>query len=545
MSNTLTIFHYHLLTGGITQVVTASLSALLGSKKDPEITRVRLVCGVEEHTEEVLGKIRGAAEAAGREAIELEIAIVPELRYISEMEEIPTPETIVELMLDRFAGDIWWVHNYHLGKNPLFTEALLRIAERHPEQRMVFHIHDFPESGRFDNLELLYSQLSSPWYPIGAQIRYAVINGRDYSILHKAGVPEPQLFLLDNPVAPKPQPAPSPDSEEDLSAEEAEDKQSTASIIRDYCSSTSAFWEEGGKLALYPVRTIRRKNVLEAGLIVRLLPRPVNLLVTLPGVSAQQRDYSDFVGQCFAEELIPGAFPVGTFLDDIGIGFSDLTGSADMIISSSIQEGFGYLFLNALEWNVPLLSRDLDILDGMRGIFEGYPACFYSRLLVPIGEDSRIELFSEYQRKVLPQLEKTLFSSEVNAIEEEIREMCDADPIDFSFLSLKLQKEVLQRLANPTYRKEVEEANKELIESLAYTMEERTVDKSAEIADRFGPEAHAAEVRRILASFGEHSQGPAPAAANGEERNEPRGGSIHRKVLSRFLELEYMRLLYF
>ncbi|MFO7849428.1 MAG: hypothetical protein R6V67_05675 [Spirochaetia bacterium] len=534
--DTLTIFHYHLLTGGISQVISASLSALLSSETDPPISGIQLVCGSEKNAEAVSEEIRSAAASAGREDLNVDLHVLPEIRYFSEMEEIPEPEKIKEMLLGRFGGGIWWVHNYHIGKNPLFTEALLRIAEKNREQRMVFHIHDFPESGRFNNLELLYSHISTGLYPLGPHIRYAVINGRDYSILSEAGIPEDCLFLLDNPVAPSGKSGP---REEEENTDTDKEAGSPAGLVRDYCSSESSWWEEAGKLALYPIRSIKRKNVLEAGFLVRLLPRPVNLLVTLPGVSAQQEEYSDFVGKCFSEGLIPGAWPVGTQLDEIGLTFSQLIGASDIIVSSSIQEGFGYLFLNSLAWRKPLLSRDLDILDGMRGIFEGYPAQFYSSLLVPLTASGREKLLQQYRERVLPVLTRVLSRRDVHKIEKELEDICSRELVDFSYLSPELQRESLERLFNPAYRKEVEDVNAALIESLTAAMEERTVDKSGELEERFGPEAHARELRRIIASVNTAYEGEYIGEHNGK------CGKIHQKILHMCTRTEYMRLLYF
>lgn len=532
--DTLTIFHYHLLTGGISQVIKSSLSALLSSETDPPVSKIQLVCGSEENTEAVAGEIKAAAAQAGREEPEVELHIIPELRYFSQLGELPKPEELEELLLRRFGGGIWWVHNYHIGKNPLFTKALLRIAEKNPEQRMVLHIHDFPESGRFGNLELLYSYISSDLYPLGPHIRYAVINGRDYSLLLEAGIPEGRLFLLDNPVAPYGKPGTREEEEETEIDKEAG---SPAGIVRDFCSSYSSWWDEGGKLALYPVRSIKRKNVLEAGFLVRLLQRPVNLLVTLPGVSAQQQEYSNFVGGCFEEGLIPGAWQIGTQLDEIGLTFPQLIEASDIVVSSSIQEGFGYLFLNSLGWKKPLLSRDLDILDGMRYIFEGYPAQFYSSLLVPLTASGREKLLQQYRERVLPVLSRIFPQTDVENIEKDLTQICGGGLVDFSYLSPQLQKEALERLSNPAYRKEVEDANAAAIESLSAAMEERISDKSGEIEQRFGPEAHAREMRRIL-----HSVTTADAD-RGEQKG--KGGNIHQKVLRMCTRAEYMRLLFF
>lgn len=570
--STLSVFHYHLLTGGITQVVEASLSALLShpeiySTVGLPITRVRIVVGKEENAEKIRQKIQSAAEQSSRfEAalgetvdtapakVEVTLEIEPQLRYISEMERVPTAEEIKDLLLERYYGDIWWIHNYHIGKNPPFTEALLEIADEEPQQRMVFQIHDFPESGRFSNLELLYAYVHSPLYPIRSNVRYVVINRRDYEILLDAGIPEEKLFLLDNPIRIKSRESSkevSKDRKEEAEIADREDSTSPSEKIRGYAGSIAGLWEEGGACALYPVRTIARKNVLEAGLLMKLLPTPINLLVTLPGTSSQQIAYSDFVGECFADGLIPGLWPIGTYLDKIGITFDQLVHASDFIISSSVQEGFGYLFLDALKWMKPLIARDLDILDGMREIFEEYPARFYSSLRVPLGDDSRSRLLDAYRTRVLPDLERVMPKNEVEESAKKIEKKIDEEYIDFSFLSLDLQRETLERLSNPAFRKEIQEVNNSTIEHLTSALEERTRDKSEEISERFGLHTHAEMIGRILDSFTstttdanvESTKTRSTEESGMHKRTTER--FIHANVRHRFNDFEYMRLLYF
>jgi hypothetical protein len=537
---TLTVFHYHLLTGGISQVIAASLSSLIGDESAPPVSRLRLICGIEENAEQVREKIRSAAAAAGRDEIEIELHILPALRYISEMDDRPSPREIETLLLERFGGDLWWIHNYHLGKNPPFTEALLRIAERRPAQKMVFHIHDFPESGRFENLELLYAHIRLPWYPVSPNVRYAVINSRDYQILRKAGIPPAQLFLLDNPVLPV---------QKGGGQERADERSahSPAELIRDYCSSRASRWVEGGRLLLYPVRTIRRKNVLEAGLLAELLPQPLNLLVTLPGLSAQQKAYSDFIETCFADGLIPGMWPVGAHLDDMELSFPQLTASADAVISSSIQEGFGYLFLDSLRWQVPLVARRLDIIEGMEEVFDDYPAEFYTSVLVPLSPKEREELEDTYAEKVLPLIRRVLAEAEAEQIAASISRMCLKETVDFSFLSPAMQRKVLERLENSGYRDQLYRLNEETLDRIAAVLDTGVVDKEEKIETRFGPRAHAETLRRIIGSFGE----PAGKSNEGRieetarERVEEKGGEIHVRIRRRFTRLDDMRLLYY
>ena len=153
----ITIFHYHLLTGGITQVISSSVKAILHTAADKfDIT---IVCGRNEHRSQLIDSMNRELKNAGIDAV-VRSEHMPEIDYIVEQSTQPSIEKIKQHLTERFSGSIWWVHNYHIGKNPLFTEALVQVAREQPQQKIVLHLHDFPESGRFSNLQALYESLN-------------------------------------------------------------------------------------------------------------------------------------------------------------------------------------------------------------------------------------------------------------------------------------------------------------------------------------------------------------------------------------------------
>jgi hypothetical protein len=516
----LTIFHYHLLTGGITKVITSALRALLTEGSQPH--EITVVCGREENSREVISAVQAelSPEPAGR----LQVDILPEIDYISKMTSPPDPDRTAELLLSRYSGTVWWIHNYHIGKNPAFTAALLRVAAEHPQQKMVFHIHDFPESGRLSNLSALNETVGRSFYPVSPNVRYAVINSRDKRILSDAGIPEELLFLLNNPVSAEAPP------EADAGRKEQ---------LRAWAAETAPRWEEEGELFLYPVRTIRRKNVLEAALAVKLLRRPANLLVTLPGTSDREQPYSDLVQRCFEDGLVPGGWAIGTRLEEGGFSFPELLASADRIISSSIQEGFGYLFIDAVRQRLPLLARDLDILEGIRPLFSGYPARFYRQLTVPLESADSTELGILY-RDALEKMRGVLSASRIESLQYEVHELLTAGEIDFSYLSVDMQRRILEQSDDPAFLETLRDLNPDLAAEEAVRKSPEIPEKRAEIDRLFGPASHAAGMEKIIDSL-EHPTGEAVAAGIRETRAE----TIHQRVLARFSSLDYMRLLYF
>ena len=360
----LVIFHYHLLPGGVTDVVRLSLQAF---SSDPSIGNITVVCGRDEN----LDALRQHAAETDET---IEVRVFPAIDYLSQKDSPPEePEVLAGKLEREFSSEqsVWLIHNYHLGKNWVFTAALLQLAEK-GDQKMIFQIHDFPECGRYENLNILRDNLKKSLYSSSSSVRYSVINKRDYDLMIHAGLPEHQIFLLENPL-PFKSSAPPPPPEE------------RAALINSLsrCAPEHGTFLPRGELWLYPVRTIRRKNILEGGLICRLLDSPANLIVTLPGLSNQEKVYSDTVEKAFMEGLIPGFWGTGLLPEESGITYQGMIRHADRIFSSSIQEGFGYMYLNAILWNKPLIARHLDIMGGFLPLFETYPSHFYKQVRVP------------------------------------------------------------------------------------------------------------------------------------------------------------------
>lgn len=524
----ITVFHYHLLTGGITQVISSSAKAVMLSASDQfDIT---IVSGRDEQRSQVIDKLNRELESQGRKA-EIKSEHRPEIDYLAEQDKPVSVEEIKKRLTQRYGDSVWWIHNYHIGKNPLFTEALVQIAREQPQQRMVLHIHDFPESGRFSNLKDLYESLRAPLYPLGRNVRYVVINSRDRDILAEAGIPAEQLFLLNNPIE--------PDQEARIDYWEVQQK------ISSWAAEHTLKWEPDGKLLLYPVRTIRRKNVLEAGVLTNLLETPVNLLVTLPGVSQQEQVYSNLVESAFKNRLISGSWGIGRFLDEIGVSFTQLTRSADAVVSTAIQEGFGYLFINSVLWGVPLIARELDILGGIRGNFKPDASLFYKTLQVPLTPGERAALGDAYTQ-LIHSVAPLMPDGQDKRLHYEVEQLLAGELTDYSFLTVEQQYEVLTRSAeSSSFVEELREVNAETVATAENLLRGPKVKNRQNIIHEFGAEAHTRNVRQILDSFQDQSSSlPAPDDSELQAASLSRD-PIHQKVLQAFTHLKYLRPLFF
>jgi hypothetical protein len=487
----LVVFHYHFDPGGVTSVVTRAVRAFrayLGR----EIGAVRLVSG--------------RPASALPPDLDCTSLTWPELDYL-DPEDFATEAAIdgARAAAGRLAGrlsrsfgggdTLWWIHNHHLGKNPVFTQALLEIAARDSRQRMLLQIHDFPERARFDNLRFLRKILTLSPYPLAAGVRYAVLNAGDRRLLLSAGIPAGRVDVLENPLDPYP-PA-------------AVDRRATR---RRLAGSAAAFsWRPAAPLLLYPIRAIRRKNVLEAMLVTRLLGNDFNLAVTLPGTSRPERGYSDLVFKAYAARSVRGLWKIGTLLPELGLDFRDLVASADMVLSTSVQEGFGYLFANTLQWGLPLAARDLETLTGLKRLFAGYPACFYETLVCPLDAPRRGRLLDLYRRK-LNGLEDLLPPARLTALEAEFSRLCGGEEVDFSYLTPDLQFQLLTDLNRKDRLERCRHANAPLIREIRSLLEAPVPDRRAEVEARFGYTSYARRFRRLLRTWPQPDFPAAPAS---------------------------------
>lgn len=509
----LIIFHYHLRKGGVTDVVLLSLQALAGSL--PGDVSIRVVAGCRDNLESVQQRLHKSL----KHPINVSWDILPELNYLEAIKSPPDSSSLARLLLTRYGGreKLWWVHNYHLGKNPLFTSALLKAAQR--EQPLLFQIHDFPECARYENLEKLRKGVQEEIYPVYPWVKYALINPRDLRLLQEAGIPSSLLFLLENPVPLQPLPEGDP-----LRIK----KEMGLAWKKDF----PAFDPEGA-LLLYPVRAIRRKNILEAGFLVKLLNRSANLLVTLPGISESESAYSALVEKAFREGLIPGACGVGMRPDTPWLNYENFWLAADMILSSSIQEGFGYLFLNSLHWQKPLCARYLDIMEGFSSLFPEESTHFYHEVHAPLSEDQSERTLLEYRQK-LEDLKVYMGEEKIRGLLSEVEEKLQDKKLCFSYLPATIQLEIIQKIQeDKAYRSLCRQSNEKLLHRMEKMLKTAVPDSDRIIEQAYGKENYWNTLMQILESYAEPT-GPV----------EQSGDPVQQVLIEGFTTLPYVRLLY-
>ena len=330
------VVHYHLNRGGVTRVAANHLLSLAAHAADPPAAV--LLTG-------------GRAEAWGPHADDLAAAgvncgrpVVAGLDYddLSPGDGTPEPTSLADRIETALADHgasrgetVLHVHNHALGKNVSLPGAVAELAGR--GWRCLLQPHDFAEEFRPANFLRLRDALgeNANLYPQAPHVHYAVLNGRDRGVLADLGVPADRLHFLPNPVADFP-PLP--------------DKADARRALAAACGVPA-----GSRYFCYPVRGIRRKNLGEAVLTAVLEPDAVVGVTLVPRNPAELAFHDRW--RAFVAELgLPVRFGTG---EDGGVSFHENLAAADAVLTTSVAEGFGMVFLEAWLAGRPLVGRDL------------------------------------------------------------------------------------------------------------------------------------------------------------------------------------------
>jgi hypothetical protein len=361
------IIHYHLRPGGVTRVIQHTLSALAGMTFKNNLT------------EDMQVVVLAGEPPSPSMPISSDYAVIEELGYSTSTNVSPEHVGIqLESAVKQKLGglpDLWHFHNHSLGKNLIMLEIVYHLAQE--GQRVLLQLHDFPEDGRPNNYKFLHDhlghgdplRLGAHLYPQGTHVHYALINQRDLNFLKASGVKAEQLHYL-------------PDA---VSMEVAEESESSKKNI------------EEGRLFLYPTRAIRRKNLGEFLLWSAMAEKGDRFAVTRAPKNPLARPvYDDWVA--FAQSLgLSVKFAIGEHWQG---SFPALLKFADILVTTSVAEGFGLAFLEPWLVERPLFGRKLpEITDEFNQIGIEL-STLYDQLLIPLDWVGRESFRREIQAEL-------------------------------------------------------------------------------------------------------------------------------------------------
>jgi len=400
------ILHYHLRGGGVTRVIEATVKLLNEHGHD-----VVVVCGESNNSETIDSIVENES---------LRYDVTPAAREIPGI--VGDIETEIRKLFGR-SPDIWHIHNHSLGKNTTVPLLINYWASR--QIPILLQIHDFAEDGRSVNYHFLTQNLGDsfplPLYPTAPHIHYATLTQRDQQMLSASGFTADRLHVLPNPV----------------SMDQTNDWENDARSLFPECDA----------LALYPVRGIRRKNLGEFLLHSIIADPDTHFAITLePQNKKQLPFYKHWVEFAHARNL-PVTFEAG---HQEKYPFPAIVQAADLLMTSSITEGFGLTYLEAWLMNRPICGRDLpDITEDFKehGIKLDH---LYSSLPIPFNWFSEQDFLSKIQNGLQEMYQRYDREYRKEYLEQFKKAVIQDGTVDFGRLDETLQQDVLERLISDT-----------------------------------------------------------------------------------------------
>lgn len=345
--------------------------------------------------------------------------------------------------------DILHIHNPTLAKNRGFLQIIRHL--QHSGTALFLQIHDFAEDGR---PQVYFDE------PYPEDCHYGVINRRDEAILKAAGLDASGLHYLPNAVDVMPAQA---------------SRQPRAQ-------------------ALYPVRAIRRKNLGEAILLSLYFREGQRLAITQPPNSpADTASYRDWAAWSAANAL-PVDFEVGRKTP-----FASLVAASQSILTTSISEGFGLVFLEPWTAGKPLWGRRLD------DICSDYQKngvdlnALYDRIDVPLDWLDRENFSRRWRDAVGNAAERFGYTLPNATVSKALNRMVQKGRVDFGMLHEESQRQILSRLiASPSTKKELIRINPWLFDAGKAAAAPSVIEKNRKaVLDHYGMARYRDRLLRI------------------------------------------------
>jgi len=425
------VVHYHLRPGGVRRVIELALPAI--ARSAPDLREITLAVG--EGSDPMW--IENLRKSLGKVALRL--VVEPSFRYLAEQ---PSPAKSLRARLAPAmesllrATDAVWIHNPALGRNLMLADVLASTAARYGLP-VIFHHHDFWFENRWARWPEMraagYSTLravAEACFPVGPGVVHATINRLDHSALRCAF--GERAIWLPNPAFRAAVPS--------------------AGRVRAARTWLTRELGDSGPVWLCPTRLLRRKNLAEALLLTRWL-RPEAWLVTTAAVSSEdERSYARRLMDAARKNGWRARFSILADREGDAPRVEELKAASEAVLLTSIQEGFGLPYVEAVAAGRPLLARRLpNVMPDLRRWGFRLPHTYAEVWIDPRCIDMRRE---RERQIVLWRRWKSSLPSSCRRLAEPppvAAPRIEAGPIAFSRLTLAAQMEVLSLPAEETW----------------------------------------------------------------------------------------------
>lgn len=395
------IVHYHLRTGGVSRVIELACRALL---KRPDISVVVLAGDVPPYSP--IPKLVPVARIA---ALDYQRTSVPNRTDL--LHELK--KNAYRLL--RGAPDIWHLHNHSLGKNLALIEAIVCLARE--GCAMLLQIHDFAENQRPDNYTLIrvYGNGSAIktgalLYPSTPRIAYALLNSRDVALLRRTNFLG-TITLLPNPALRAP-----------ITHRLHPQQLGTARLIT------------------YPCRFIQRKNIAEALLFACTLSEESQIAFAIPPHTLKENCAYQHWSSIAKRFGIPAKF----ICSRQNISVWDLISASEFLLTTSLEEGFGMIFLECWLFNKPVMGRDIPLVTADFRAAGITLDSLYDFLGIPISLLGRRQVYQSLYRHLHKNATAAGITTVGELYEMAIHRALRDNQIDFGRLAPNFQEHILQ-----------------------------------------------------------------------------------------------------
>ena len=273
-------------------------------------------------------------------------------------------------------------HNLNLGKNPALSMAFALCARQclteRKDLRFFSVVHDFAEEGRCDlmaRIRILRKarvEIRGALFPLLPTMQFAAISQRTARVLRAAGL---DVCYVPNPVF---GPARKPGLR-------ARDRKSMARKPVVFC----------------PARIISRKNPLEAVALAHVF-FSARIVLGEPGTSAADTEIAGRLDALCERHGVDAAFidkckTTGTQVNKVA-SYEDLYNAANVCLTTSVIEGFGYSLHEPWLFNKAVIGR---LPCGVAAWDVPCPSALYERLLVPLDWIDYRALAKKYRHAML------------------------------------------------------------------------------------------------------------------------------------------------
>ncbi|MCF7957811.1 MAG: hypothetical protein K9M57_05110 [Phycisphaerae bacterium] len=399
------ILHYHLHHGGVYTVMTNALFALIahGGYDNLEID-LMTSDACQGNGKNLIEKLTEWARHHGPNQLQVNQVEIPELAYNANQAHnkqhlFDQAQSIcrhilqaMDLQRNNFQFPyVLHTHNVNLGRNPYLTLAQKLLIETLDREKLPAHvlyqIHDFAEDNRKNCWKAMLECSGKQemtlavemMYPKSERLTYVCINSYDQKTLLKMGFQADKVLVLPNTVNTS---LFSQTSIIDMNQEQLAQlkcplidfQADLKSRISDFSKRYGYHFDPRRKILLSPVKAIRRKNITESILLLlklNSLEDQYQLLITLaPDSPDDLKDYQAIeqvvkkyklpVVMGLGAELLPGGHQRVIKNSHVeSYGLIDLMTISHAVVTTSVQEGFGYVFHEAWLADKMVIGRNI------------------------------------------------------------------------------------------------------------------------------------------------------------------------------------------